>query len=65
ISITITVICAVPDLAGFPPSMAVSTNWYSRFSSRSRACSSTSSGKSLPSLSFFTFSEKCGLGLSR
>uniref|UniRef100_A0A669Q5X8 Uncharacterized protein n=1 Tax=Phasianus colchicus TaxID=9054 RepID=A0A669Q5X8_PHACC len=64
-SSTCTVICAVPERAGLPPSTAVSTSCSSGCSSRSKARSSTSSGKSLPSCSCLTSREKWELGFSR
>uniref|UniRef100_A0A670IJR1 Uncharacterized protein n=1 Tax=Podarcis muralis TaxID=64176 RepID=A0A670IJR1_PODMU len=65
LSRTTMVIRAVPDSTGSPPSQAVRMSWCSDCCSRSKGCSSTSSGKSLPSFTFFTLSEKWGLGLSR
>uniref|UniRef100_A0A803TUU5 Uncharacterized protein n=1 Tax=Anolis carolinensis TaxID=28377 RepID=A0A803TUU5_ANOCA len=62
--VTLIRIRAVPDRTGFPPSYAVRMSWCSDCRSLSRGCSSTSSGKSLPSFTFFTLSEKWGLELS-
>uniref|UniRef100_A0A7M4DWF8 Uncharacterized protein n=1 Tax=Crocodylus porosus TaxID=8502 RepID=A0A7M4DWF8_CROPO len=58
-------IWAVPDLAGLPPSTAVSTSCCKALCSRSRGCCSTSSRSLLPRWKPLRSRAKCWLGLSR
>uniref|UniRef100_A0A3Q3E604 Uncharacterized protein n=1 Tax=Labrus bergylta TaxID=56723 RepID=A0A3Q3E604_9LABR len=62
-SITFTIICIVPDLAGFPPSTAVNVSLIIGCFSLSKAfCSSNSADTLSPPL--LTSTEKCSLGLN-
>uniref|UniRef100_A0A8C8A6Z4 Uncharacterized protein n=1 Tax=Otus sunia TaxID=257818 RepID=A0A8C8A6Z4_9STRI len=59
-SVTLTRTWTVPDLAGSPPSTAVSTSWKELCFSRSSALSSTNSGCFFPPGPSFTARVKDG-----